>query len=456
MSLIRPRLNDYYNLPFTQEEVDFAIPFLDEDIPLYLDPFLLWKSPSLQDNSLHTSLVNSFNHLGYLLKKGKKSEAINVLVKCSECDEVGLGNSKTRKGMPIGEAVAEKILSLFENIPQINSSGFVHFEEIQLFVEQISTDRISDFACNFLKSFLIDYTIDQCKKHTIPTESTHVTVYNYRKHILDEEDVALPVNPITKSPIILVPKRWLRRTSWINYQDYLHSYYIENVQSGDSKQTEHVSLLNYNRQNYDVVQTYVKIKESESSDCKNDPLFAPIPVTSSQRKLSTIINLPTGKTDNADKIYEDNVCQLLASLFYPKLDFAAEQSRTDSGVLIRDLVFYNNRSYDFLKDIYDSYGSQQIVFELKNVKEISRDHIYQLNRYLNDNLGKFGVIVTRKKPPTKIVKNTIDLWSGQRRCILILDDEDLKVMCLLYETKQRLPIDVLKKKYVEFMRLCPS
>ena len=44
MALIRPRLNDYYGLPFTQEAVDFAIPFLDEDVPLYLDPFLLWKS----------------------------------------------------------------------------------------------------------------------------------------------------------------------------------------------------------------------------------------------------------------------------------------------------------------------------------------------------------------------------------------------------------------------------
>ncbi len=42
--IVRPRLNDFHNLPFTQEQVDFAIPFLDEDIPLYLDPFLLWKS----------------------------------------------------------------------------------------------------------------------------------------------------------------------------------------------------------------------------------------------------------------------------------------------------------------------------------------------------------------------------------------------------------------------------
>ena len=64
MTIIRPRLIDYYNVPITQEEVDFAIPFLDEDIPLYLDPFLLWKSPSQQDNALHLILLNSFNKMG--------------------------------------------------------------------------------------------------------------------------------------------------------------------------------------------------------------------------------------------------------------------------------------------------------------------------------------------------------------------------------------------------------
>ena len=31
--IIRPRLSDYYNIPLLQSEVDFAIPFIDEDIP---------------------------------------------------------------------------------------------------------------------------------------------------------------------------------------------------------------------------------------------------------------------------------------------------------------------------------------------------------------------------------------------------------------------------------------
>jgi hypothetical protein len=161
-------------------------------------------------------------------------------------------------------------------------------------------------------------------------------------------------------------------------------------------------------------------------------------------------------TDKADKLYEDLVVQIMASMLYPHLDFAEDQSRTESGVLIRDLIFYNNRSIDFLKDIYDTYGSRQVVMELKNVRTVEREHINQLNRYLNNEFGRFGILVTRNPPPSAMFKNTIDLWSGQRRCILILSDEDVAMMASVFESKQRLPYEVLKAKYIEFTRKCPS
>jgi hypothetical protein len=454
--LIRPRLNDFYNLPFTQEKVDFAIPFLDEDIPLCVDPFLLWKSPSLQDNSLHTALINSFNHLGYLFNKAKETDAVNMVIKAFECYEVGLGDSKRRIGKPIGEKTAINILLLYKDVPKIAKSGFVHFEEIQLFVDNISKDRISDFTCSFIKSFLIDFTIQQSEKYKIPLKKVKIDIYDYKKHVFSQEEVNLPQNPENRLPIILVPKRWLRFLPWINYDDFSTNYWPKADIKGLGEFKSRVELLIYNRRNYDVVESYVKAKERQRSDCKNDPLFKPIPVLSTKRKMSTIQNLPTGKGDMADRKYEDNVCPLMASLVYPQLDFADIQSRTDSGVLIRDLIFYNNRSFDFLRDIYDEYDCRQIVMELKNVGTVQREHINQLNRYLKDQFGRFGIIVTRTNPTKAIFQNTIDLWAGQRKCILILSDEDLKLMCQLYKSRQRLPIEVIKKKYIEFTRACPG
>ena len=311
--IVRPRLNDFHNLPFTQEEVDFAIPFLDEDIPLYLDPFLLWKSPSQQDNSLHTSIMNSFNYLGNLFLKDEDS-SVQILKEISECDEVGLGNSKTKHGKRIGDKMAKTILSTFRNIPQIARNGFIHFEEIQLLVENFSKDRVSDISCNFIKSFLIDYTIQQCKRYNIPIEFIDIQLFNTRKLKLDNEKVTLPLNPNNKEPILLVPKRWLRNIPWINFEDYFLDYISTSKKILEGKTIPRVQVLEYNRKNYDQVQAYVKRKQLEWKDCKNDPLFTQIPIVSSKRKLNSIKKLPTGKTDNADKDYEKYLCPLLASM----------------------------------------------------------------------------------------------------------------------------------------------
>jgi len=192
--IIRPRLNDYHNLPFTQEEVDFAIPFLDEDIPLYLDPFLLWKSPSQQDNSLHTTIISSFNYLGKQFLKDPDT-AIHNLKEISECDEVGLGTSVTKHGKKIGDKMALGILSTFKDIPQICKHGYSHFEELQLLIEYFSKDRISDISCNFIKSFLIDYTIQQCEKYKIPMVSIEIELFNTKKYkIIREKTIILEMN----------------------------------------------------------------------------------------------------------------------------------------------------------------------------------------------------------------------------------------------------------------------
>jgi len=459
MAFIRPRLNDYYNLSFTQSEVDFAIPFLDEDIPLFVDPFLLWKSPSLQDNSLHTSLINCFNNIVSLANQNKEEIVNRILRDCSECEEAGLGFSETKKGLKIGKHIIENIIKLFKDIPQIRKNGLIHFEEIQLYIEGMGPDRISDFTCSFLKSFLIDYTIEQSKKYDIPLmKIKSIDVYDYKKHdIVREHDLDLPINPETKKPVLLIPKRWLRKNTWINSDDYFSKFYPEIIlKREDKKKINRVDILDYNRRNYDVVQSYIKFKEKIKVDCKNDPLFEPIPIFSAKRILNSILKLSLGREGNADRKYEDYLFKLMASLFYPDLDFAAAQSRTDSGVLIRDLIFYNNRSVDFLKDIFELYKTRQIVFEIKNVKELESEHINQLNRYMANQFGNFGIIITRNRIPKKIFKNTIDLWGGQRKCIIIVNDEDLQIMVSVFESKQRKPIEVVKKKYIEFTRKCPS
>jgi hypothetical protein len=94
--------------------------------------------------------------------------------------------------------------------------------------------------------------------------------------------------------------------------------------------------------------------------------------------------------------------------------------------------------------------------EMKNVRAVERDHINQLNRYLVNEFGAFGVILTRNPLPRPMFKNTIELWSGQRRCIIALTDADIELMVEVFDSGQRQPIEVLKRAYVDFRRACPS
>jgi len=449
--LIRPRLTDHYDLPVTQETADFAIPFLDEDIPLYADPFLLWKSPAQSERALHTALLAAFNGL-CTVARSDHDRAVSALVALSECEEVGLGVGRTRIGRRLGNEAAGEILRVVSQLPDVERQGIQHIEVLQLYIDQISKDRISDFTCSILKSHLIDFTLDAARKVGIPTEQVRVELFDTATLRFTTEEVDLPKNPLDGKPILLVPKRWLRHAPWISYDDF----FMKMVASNDDVPKGRVPILTYNRTHHGIVTDYVGAKERQQADCGNDPLFRPMPVTSAKKKLSTIRRLPTGKDNNADKAYEVAAGTLLESLLYPHLDFASVQSRTEEGVLIRDLVFYNGRSIPFLQELYDTYGARQLVFELKNVREIEREHVNQLNRYMNDEFGRCGFFVTRNPLPAKIRKNIVSLWAGQRRAIVPLTDEDLALMVNVFESKQREPYEVLHRAYIDFTRQLPG
>ena len=130
---------------------------------------------------------------------------MDALIRVSECQEAGLGSARDKRGKKIGKSTAKEILSLFNLIPQVKAGGFEHVEEIQLFVDQIGKDRISDVACSLTKSFLIDFTIDQCRRHEIPTSDVVLEdVFDYATKKFKREKLRVPVNPNTSISLILI------------------------------------------------------------------------------------------------------------------------------------------------------------------------------------------------------------------------------------------------------------
>ncbi len=252
----------------------------------------MWRSPSQQDQSFHESLLNAFNYLGSLAETANHKKAVDILIRISECDEVGPGNSATRIGKRFSKSHAEEVLRLFSRLPHYKRGECQHMEEIQLYVDGISKDRISDLACNFIKSFLINFTIDQCENLNIPLEDAIISgIYSQRKgDFVDNQKEKLPLNPETGKPIIFVPKRWLRFVPWISYEDYFRSYCPQDDIAHKGEILDRVKVLQYNRDNNGAVEEYVRTKERTFEDCLNDSLFKQVPIVSAKRQLNNLKN----------------------------------------------------------------------------------------------------------------------------------------------------------------------
>ena len=343
-------------------------------------------------------------------------------------------------------------------IPQLVDGGLTHIEMLSLVVPQLAEDRLSDIAVAILKSFFIDFTNTQAVALDIPTQSFHLdAVWHPEKHDWRPVRALLPYNPLDGSPILFAPLQLLRHLPWINYEDYYRSSFSRLVLPPNQtrRKLAKTAVLEYNRRNFVAVEQYVKAKEQTAPACRPNPLFEPFKLETLRKKLADLRKLPTGKEKGADKIYEDLAYDLVSSLLYPELEFAASQVRTDSGAHIRDVIFYNDGKTEFLADLRHRYEARQIVFELKNVKKLEGEHINQLYRYLDDEIGRFGVILSRNPAPRAVRTNMVDLHSSKRCIVLVLDDSDLDLMVTVLESKRR-PVEVLKKRFAEFTRELPK
>lgn len=459
-NLANPRLNDVFGVDFTQDDVEFAIPRLQEDIPLYIDPFLLWVSKDPEHRALHERIISFFRLTSQMIREGNPREAAQLLAGCEEPRAMGLGYaSGSRAGSNIGPTLIADILAVQQAVPQLLEGKIRHLEEMQLVVRGFAEDRMSDTACSIMKDFFINYTVQQCESLGIPTRLVRLGNIYDPKHQLwvPAPEVGLPYNPVDNIPILFAPLALLRKLPWINYDDYYRSSYSSRVLEPDRrrKRVAKQAVLQFNARNYVEVERYVTERERLGDSCKPDPLFQPLTATTIRNKFRELRELPTGSTDGADRRFENLIFDILSSILYPTLEFAESSVRTVSGAHIRDLIFYNDGKTEFWGDMRDRYEARQPVFELKNVQSLDPVHVNQLYRYLDEEFGRFGVLVTRNPMPRAVKQNTVDLHSSKRSAILCLNDRDIELMISTLDSG-RDPCDVIKRKFVEFTRLLPK
>jgi hypothetical protein len=466
-------LTKAFNLTFTQSEVDFVIPRLDQDLPLCIDPFLLYKSRDETLHRLHGQLLTLFNNSVVLFREGKRKE-MNEIIDFPEVNEIGFGYSEDSvKGSGLGSYLNKLLADTLVASEPLQERGLRHIEELQLVSMGIAADRVSDIAANVLKSFLIEYTQKQANLWSVPLASSLPV-----NHYFDFEDYAwrdgyfdLPKNKITGSPILLVPRRMVRLLPWINLDDYAASDFRLFLRSTERSswprfaggiQTKRLipdktDIVKITRSNLKLLDNYVNRKEKDAQNAlpvfvEREDLGLPTRPMAEEfiQRLSAI---PTGVTQAKD--YQRTVYEIINYLFEPELTDGEMEVRTIEGTERRDIIYTNESDTSFWQYVRLNYGSPLVMFEVKNVEELEFEHINQTASYLGARLGMLGIIVTRNSPSENIIRKTYTIYSDTpstpRKTILILEDTDLLAMLRNKDSGQApTPTQYVQKSYREF------
>lgn len=203
------------------------------DLSLFIDPFLLFNSEKSEYRQLHEQIIR---YLTFLRDKSISTNITPGLLKewyfFKEVKQTWLGFARSgNKGSALG---AEFANALNENFPlifkeygteQITRSS--HLEKLCLIKDGVGRDRISDFATNMIKGYLLSFTEKFAYQHLQPNQCRAVSVprasFNYVTERWDAKGCYLP--RYRGDFVLLVPRDLLTRDdTWINRPDFIKDF----------------------------------------------------------------------------------------------------------------------------------------------------------------------------------------------------------------------------------------
>lgn len=206
---------------------------LVNDLPLFIDPFLLFNSEKAEYRSLHDQIIR---YVRFLRDKSVAGAVTPGLLKAwfmfPEVRQTWLGyslvgNGGSGLGPDFARALLDNLGAIFTDFGQEKVTKGSHIEKLCIFTDGVGRDNISDFATNLIKAFLADYTQTFAREHIAPEHRRIVAVdkavFNYAT---ETWQTALYELPFTDDDyVLLTPVDLLTKDEiWINRTDLAREY----------------------------------------------------------------------------------------------------------------------------------------------------------------------------------------------------------------------------------------
>jgi hypothetical protein len=203
------------------------------DLPLFIDPFLLFSSEKEEYQQLHDEIIKYLIFLRDKAASGVVSDAQLKLLYCfPEVKQNWLGfslhgNSGSGLGIDFARALHANVHKLFQDFGKEKVTEGSHLEKVCLISDGVGRDNISDFSTNLIKHYLCKYTEDFAKKHLRDDQSRLVAIndvrFNYNIKVWVRGQYGLPW--VNGDYVLLTPKDMLTRDeNWINRADLIEGF----------------------------------------------------------------------------------------------------------------------------------------------------------------------------------------------------------------------------------------
>lgn len=171
MSNFKLLFSDYFDIDNSVLEDYGALNIcLSSDLPMFIDPFLLFASEKKEYKKLHKEVVNHLLILKeYATENGGKNVDIN-LFRFPEIKQNWLGLSEYGNGgKGLGKRFANGAIIAFNGFyntfGQEQITAETHIEKITLLNSGVGKDFISDFTTNLIFEYLLEFTENFAKKY---------------------------------------------------------------------------------------------------------------------------------------------------------------------------------------------------------------------------------------------------------------------------------------------------
>lgn len=208
---------------------------LHSDLPLFIDPFLLFNSSRIEYKALHDGIIKYVKFLRDKSAMGALDKGhLQAWFTFSEIEQTWLGFSRSGNkgrglGMDFARALNQNLHTIFESFGNEDVTQGSHIEKLCLIKAGVGRDNISDLATNLIKEYLLEYT--QTFAHQYLPSSQRKTFklskvrFNYATETWESGTYELP--SLNNAYVILCPRDLLTKDhTWINRHDLLEDFHL--------------------------------------------------------------------------------------------------------------------------------------------------------------------------------------------------------------------------------------